>query len=308
MRTFTNWTLLAMLPWLIGCGNANEPKVDATLQIYTTFYPTTYFTERIAGDRVDVVCPLPADADPIFWMPPTETIEAYQGADLIVINGAGFEKWVAKVSLPEAILVDSAKPLEANLLKFKDAVTHSHAADAHHSHEGVDGHTWLDPAHAKVQADQICKALQTRLPEFADEFQENYAALAVDLDALDRALRELSELLAEQHVLASHPAYEYVVDRYGWNLTSLDLDPAAMPTDAQIAEIEEILASKPARVILWESDPTEEIAQRFESELELTSVTFSPCEQLDETSRAAGKDYLAVMADNIERLTAALKP
>ena len=34
--------------------------------ILTTFYPTTYFTQRIVGDYCDVECPVPNDADPIF--------------------------------------------------------------------------------------------------------------------------------------------------------------------------------------------------------------------------------------------------
>ena len=32
----------------------------------TTFYPTTYFAERIADGTIVVECPLPSDADPIF--------------------------------------------------------------------------------------------------------------------------------------------------------------------------------------------------------------------------------------------------
>ena len=309
MNACLKWIVLAAVaPAVSGCSTGEKPATDRMPQIYTTFYPTTYFTQRIGGDRVEVVCPLPEDADPIFWKPPAATIEAYQQADLIVINGAGFERWVKRVSLPSSILVDTAEPLKESFLKFAGAATHSHGNDDHHSHEGIDGHTWLDPAHAKVQAEEICKALQSLLPECADEFQASYTALAADLDAIDQSLGKLSAAMGDEHLLASHPAYNYLVERYGWNLTSLDLDPSSMPTDAQFAEIKDGLASKPAGVILWESTPADEIAERFKSELGLTSVTFSPCEQLDEASQAAGKDYVAVMGENIASLKGELKP
>ncbi|KKK47419.1 hypothetical protein LCGC14_3155370, partial [marine sediment metagenome] len=222
MNAWMKWTVLLAVPAVLGCSTDSKPTTDAAPQVYTTFYPTTYFTQRIGAAHVEVVCPLPEDADPIFWKPPAATIEAYQEADLIVINGAGFERWVKRVSLPSSKLVDTAEPLKESFLKFAGAATHSHGAGDHHSHEGTDGHTWLDPAHAKVQAEEICKALQSELPEHADEFQASYAALAADLDALDQSLGKLSVALGDAHLLASHPAYNYIVERYGWNLTNLD--------------------------------------------------------------------------------------
>ncbi len=39
--------------------NAQESNV-----VLTTFYPTTYFAQRIAGDHLQVDCPLPDGADP----------------------------------------------------------------------------------------------------------------------------------------------------------------------------------------------------------------------------------------------------
>ena len=59
------------LPWLLltgllaACAEAPPaPSADAGAPVvYTTFHPTTYFVERLADGLVEVVCPLPADAD-----------------------------------------------------------------------------------------------------------------------------------------------------------------------------------------------------------------------------------------------------
>ena len=69
-------------------------------KLYVVNYPLKYFAERIAGDLADVALPVPKDVDPAFWMPDTETIGEYQEADLILLNGAGYAKWIQIVSLP----------------------------------------------------------------------------------------------------------------------------------------------------------------------------------------------------------------
>ena len=74
-------TFLLLPLALLGCQKDDAPQTREVPEVYTTFYATTYFTERIGGDRVKVVCPLPADADPIYWKPDSEAIAAYQLAD-----------------------------------------------------------------------------------------------------------------------------------------------------------------------------------------------------------------------------------
>jgi len=301
------WTfLLVIVAAAAGCSKGEAPTGPTTPRVYTTFYPTTYFTQRIAGGSVEIVCPIPDDEDPIFWMPDAATVAAYQKADLIVINGAHFEKWVEKVSLPAARLVDTALPFESRFLRFTGAVTHSHGAGGEHSHEGVDGHTWLDPNLAKIQADQIHRALARLLPDKAGEFRGNLTALADDLDKLHEALENVSNAMKGAPLLASHPAYNYLAKRYGWNITNLDLDPEQMPSDEAIADIRAKLADKPARIILWEAPPLSEIVERLQKDLKLVSVVFSPCELLTEEQLKAEQDYLKVMHDNIERLQTAL--
>ena len=68
------------------------------LNVYVVNYPLKYFAERIGGDHVEVVFPAPAGIDPVYWIPDIPSIIAYQQADLILINGANYAKWVDKVS------------------------------------------------------------------------------------------------------------------------------------------------------------------------------------------------------------------
>ncbi len=288
-----------------GCGKKASQSATRTAKpvVYTTFYPTKYFTERIGGDCLDVICPVPADEDAIFWMPDTKAIQAYQKADLIVVNGAKFAKWVQKVSLPESRLVNTARPFEDTFINFEHATVHSHGKVGEHAHEGLDGHTWVDPINAKIQAAEIKKALVKRFTEHEAAFEEGFAALAKDLDALDKKLKTYQAVYKNQPLLASHPAYNYIARRYGWNIENLDLDPKEMPSDTAFQKIKETLKKHPAKHLIWEAYPTRAIADRMQKELGLVSIEFSPCELLSEGEKASGKDYISVMRDNLDNIS-----
>ncbi len=300
--------LLLPLTLLIGACEqkpaAHETAKPATTgSVYVTFYPLQYWAERIAGEHVDVVNPCPADADPAHWTPSDAVLEEYQTkADLIIINGASFEHWLGHVSLPEDRIVDTAAAFKDEFIELKDGVTHSHGPGGEHTHVGIDGHTWLNPQNAIRQAQAIEQALAERYQEHAEAFAVNFKALEADLSALDKRLKAVSEKLTDETLLANHPAWNYLARRYGWNLKTYHLDPEEMPDVAAFTKLTMELAQKPARFILWESEPMAEIADRFGKELGLTSIVFSPCESIDAEQVEAGEDFLTMMNANVDRL------
>ncbi len=303
-------SLVASIPlFLIALAACNKSaKTDTAAQesdeVFATFYPITFFAGRIAGDAVPVVCPLPGDADPIFWKPSREQLAAYQSAALILTNGASFEKWLQTASLSPSKLVDTGAAFAGDLVRYEEAVEHRHGPSGDHSHEGIDGHTWLDPVNAIAQAEAIRTALSKRWPEHADGFATNCKALTADLQELQSRFESLGEL---PPLLASHPAYNYLAERFGWDIDNLDLDPESMPTEDQLADIAKRLETHRAPIILWEAEPLPAIAAKLESDFGLRSVVFSPCELLSIEAARSGEDYLSVMEANLDRLAAALK-
>lgn len=279
----------------------NEPPV-----VFTTFYPTTYMVKRIVGDKARVVCPLPPGEDPAFWKPDEETVRAYQSADLIVINGANFERWVPRRVLPESRIVDTTEVLKSSLITFKNAVTHSHGKAGMHSHTGIDGHTWTDPMNARAQAGAIRDALLRSRPQYSDTYQAGFAALSEDLDDLDKRLTKLSEKLKDTRLICSHPAYNYLARDYGWTIHNVAWHPEDMPSDKQWAALGTYLQENPAHILIWEEEPRADVAERAKRELGLTSVVFSPVENPGKEALDGKHDFLSLMRDNIKRLDAAL--
>ena len=151
-----------------------EPRIPARPVICTTNYPLQYFTARIAGGLADVRFPAPAGTDPAYWEPDTATIEAYQNADLTLLNGAGYEKWLERASLPPSRLVNTSASFEKDYIPLKGAVTHSHGPEGEHTHGGFASTIWLDPQLAQKQANSICDALVRLLPERRVSFEQNF--------------------------------------------------------------------------------------------------------------------------------------
>lgn len=309
-RTTLALLALASLSFLPACDRKPSPgpgESAGKLKILTTFYPTTYLATRLAGDHAEVHCPLPPDADPITWRPDPEAIALYQAADLIILNGAGFEEWVERVSLPPSRVVETAAGFRDRWIQVEEAVTHSHGPEGEHTHTGLDGHTWLDPLLALEQSRAIFEALVRVRPAQEADFRESFTRLEADLRALDEALTELSKDLGKTPILASHPAYNYPGRRYGWNLRNLDLDPETIPSHEVIHDIEHALEDFPARILLWESAPSAEVSEVLEKKLGLKGVIFSPYETKDGESDAAAPEYLTVQNQNVKRLAEALR-
>ncbi len=294
-----------------GCDKQSSQRGDQETAgdpvVYTTFYPTTYFAERIAGDAVRVVCPCPEDADPATWMPDAPALAAYQKAGLIVINGASFEKWIEKAALPESRIVDTAKPLRDEFIVLEDAVSHAHGPEGGHSHEGTDGHTWLDPVNAKRQAARIKRAMIQRWPDKKAAFDVGHAGLAADLDGLDLRLKFISQKLRGRRLFSSHPAYNYLARRYAWQQKYFFLEPDELPAEETLAKMKAEIALQAADLMLWESPPSPMVADAVARELNVVNVVFSPCESLSAEDRARGADYVSLMKENLDRLEAAAR-
>ena len=131
-----------------GCARDHEPEPGRTdsglLNIHVVNYPLQYMAERIGGKQVAVTFPAPADEDPATWKPSADQVSAYQQADLILLNGAGYAKWIDKVSLPASRMVNTGGSGQDHLIALNEDTTHTHGPTGQHAHSGFAFTTWLD--------------------------------------------------------------------------------------------------------------------------------------------------------------------
>lgn len=266
--------------------------------VFVVNYPLAYMAERVGNARVQVEFPAPADLDPAMWSPKPEVVTAFQAADLILLNGAGYAGWVSRVSLPESKLVDTSAGFADRYLTVAEAVTHSHGPEGEHAHEATAFTTWLDPTLAVEQARAIHGAFSERWPEERTAFDEGLAGLEADLLALDAEQAAAVSDEADRPILGSHPVYQYLAERYGLNLRRVHFEPGEVPDRAGWQQLGDILADHPARWMLWEGEPLPEVRERLR-EMGVESVVYDPVGNCP-----AEGDYLTVMRANAENLGA----
>jgi zinc transport system substrate-binding protein len=264
--------------------------------IFVANYPLKYFAERIGGDLIEVQFPAPADEDPAFWEPADDVISAFQNADLILMNGATYSKWAEKATLPPSKIVDTSAAFKSAFIEEKVAVTHSHGTGGDHSHSGTAFTTWLDFEQAVAQATVARAGIGRLLPDAGAALDQNLAKLSEDLRALDERMKNVGKRMNNQPLIASHPVYQYWARRYGIHLKSVLWEPESVPTDKQMDDLKAVLASHPAKWMVWEGDPAKESVEKIKA-LGLQSVVFDPCGNLPESG-----DFLSVMKANLEAM------
>ncbi len=289
-----------------GCGrNADAPNggrraaQGGVPTAYVVNEPLAYFARRIAGGLVSVVLPIRPDVDPAFWMPDAETIRAYQLADVILLNGAGYAQWVEMVSLPRSKVVDTSASFADAYIVGEESITHKHGPTGGHTDGTVAFTTWLDPTLALMQADAVRAAFVRLLPEHSETFGQNFERLASDLKDLDDRLRAT---VAPQPVIFSHPVYQYLARRYGLNARSVHWEPDVPPTEAMWTRLQRLLAEHPARWMIWETPPAKSIVARL-AELGIECAVVDPCGNVP-----AKGDYLAIQRRNVESLASVFAP
>ncbi|QXP87227.1 metal ABC transporter substrate-binding protein [Methylococcus capsulatus] len=287
--------LAAASAW--GAGAVSEHP----LKIVASNYPLAYFAERLAGSWATVTLPAPADADPAYWRPDVKAVSAMQKADLILLNGADYEKWLAHVALPRLKRVDTSAGFRDRFIRIENAVVHSHGPAGQHSHEGTAYTTWLDFDQAAQQAEAVAKALIARRPELKTAVLDALKALQTDLAGLDGELKRIATVKPGVPLMASHPVYQYLARRYGLNLKSVHWEPGEMPPEKEWTELGKTLTVHPAKTMLWEARPSPAIADKLSAK-GVTSVVFDPC-----ANRPESGDFLAVMKRNVENLKMALQ-
>ncbi len=275
---------------------ASAPAV-ARLSVFAVNEPLRYLAARIGGDAVEVSLPVPPGLDPASWSPDADAVVDLQQADLVLLNGAGYEPWLARVSLPVRRLVDTSAGFADRLIARREGVVHQHGPDGEHSHRGTAFTTWLDPRLAREQARAVAAAFTAARPTAAAAFAERLDAVASDLEALDARLARAAARLEGEPLIFSHPVYAYLERRYGLDGRSLHWEPDEPPGAAGWAALDAILAEHPARLLIWEETPLADSVARLEAR-GLRSVVFSP----GANRAASGESWLEVMQANAERL------
>lgn len=190
-----------LLIFLLGSCSDKEPTTasekansDTSVLVAVSTYPLQYFVDRIAGKSATTYFP-EIDGDPAFWKPSSKELETFQQADLIVLNGAGYESWLPTVTLPEDKMVNTSFTFSNQLIREDQGLVHKHGPEGKHAHGATAFTTWLDLQQAIQQAAAVKNALIRVQPDKAGLFGKNFTALQKELLSLDQKLLSIGDRL-----------------------------------------------------------------------------------------------------------------
>jgi zinc transport system substrate-binding protein len=292
--------ILFVLFVLTSCGSkekkdSSEENSLNSKTLAVTNYPLYFFTQKIAGDEFNVLFPVPQDEDPAFFEPTAEIVSIYQSAEIIFINGAGYESWVDKVALSQRKIVNTTSNVSEKHITEK-GMSHSHGPEGEHDHAETAFTTWLDQSIALDQAKLIYETLKKSYPENSQEFDNNFKELESGIIKLDDQMDNLFKPYRGKTLYASHPVYQYLGDRYGIIIKSEHWEPGQKVEQDMVKSFIESLGENDAKIMLWEGEPHPETRLLLE-EAGVKAVLFIPC-----GNRPGQGDYLSVMNQNIENL------
>ena len=263
--------------------------------IITVNYPLFYFTQQLADDLATVILPVPAEIDPAQWEPQLDDVLQMQQARFIILNGAGYSNWLDKVSLSPGRLVNSSLEMRDQWISLTGETTHSHGPKGEHSHSGYAFTTWMNISLAKHQVNTIARALMQHWPDQQQAITQREVKLLEALTALDIAYQRAARKLAGKFLIYSHPVYQYFEHRYQLAGHSLHWEPGQMPTEKQWMNLQKLLVGKSKALLVWEDEPSVEIAQHMES-IGLEFVVIRPA------ANTGKLDWLSEQQANLKRL------
>jgi zinc/manganese transport system substrate-binding protein len=294
--------LLALtMAWLLPARVAAAP-----VKVVATFSVLADMVREVGGERVTVTSIVGPDGDAHVYEPTPLDAKAITRADLLVVNGLGFEGWLERLAEAAGyggpIVVASTGIVPRAMADPAAGVGHGH------DHGAIDPHAWQSLANGGLYVANIVKALQAVDPEGAAIYEDNGTAYRAEIAALDRELRAAFASLPEERrrIVTSHDAFGYFADTYGIEVIA----PQGVSTESEASAadvarlIRQIHAERiPAVFVENVTDPrlVEQIGR--ETEARVGGSLYS-----DALSSPEGPapTYLAMFRHNLATLLAAL--
>ena len=234
--------LLGAALLLAGCAAAPAAPVGehAPLRVVATTSIVGDVVAQVGGEWIALNVLLPVGSDPHNFEPTPQDIARVAEADVIFINGAGFEVFLAPL-LESAGSQDRVVDLSAPLALLE-------SADADHVEEEGDPHVWTDPRNVIRWVQEIAGALSALDEEHALEFQANAERYQAELEALDAWIREqVAQIPPEnRQMVTDHAVFGYFAAAYGFQQVGALIpgySTLAAPSARELAALEDAIQS-----------------------------------------------------------------
>lgn len=241
------FSLIAISATLLAAPAPALSAVSEPVRVVASFSILADMVRQVGGDEVVVTSLVGPDEDAHIFDPSPADAKALAQADIVVINGLGFEGWIDRLVKSSGfkgklvVATKGIKPIKAAKSDGHDHDQHDHGK---HDHGDFDPHAWQDLRNGKVYVRNISEALIQAKPSAKAAIEGRTAQYLAEIDALDQLIRtRLADIpRKDRRVIASHGAFDYFGKAYGVTFFSLqgwttEREPSAADIARLIREI-----------------------------------------------------------------------
>ena len=197
------------------------------LKVVTTFTILADMVRNVGGEHVALTTLVGPDGDAHVYEPTPADARTLARADLVVVNGLGFEGWIdrlIKVSGYRGPVVVASEGIAALTVEENQP----------------DPHAWQDLANGRLDVANIVRALAAADPAHADDYRRRADAYDRELAALDREVKSRLDAFPRDRrkVITSHDAFQYFGRAYGIDFHApVGLSTESEPSAGQVAAL-----------------------------------------------------------------------
>lgn len=341
MQTLSRCLFLAALISLAVLSAAPAMAAER-LKVVATFSILGDMVKNVGGDQVALTTLVGADGDAHVYKPTPADAKALAQADLVMVNGLGFEGWIDRLIKasgykgPVIVASQGIAALKAEEEHAHEDKDHGHKEHGHkdhdhgkkdndhdhdhakkeehhgqghdHDHGEWDPHAWQNLANGRAYVANIARALAAADPVHADDYRRRAAAYDQKLAALDKGIRERLESVPadRRKVITSHDAFRYFGTAYGMEfLAPVGLSTESEPSAGEVAELIRQMKKENIRALFVENITDPRLIEQLAREAGATIGGTLYSDSLSGTDGPAAT-YLDMFRSNIGQIMKAL--
>jgi zinc transport system substrate-binding protein len=267
---------LGIILLMLSCHPDKSAPKTSPHQLTVSILPQKFFVKRIAENRWKVNVMIPPGHNPATYEPTAAQMKKLTASSIYFrIGYLPFElAWMKNmINLnPKMKVVDTSAGIE--LIRTQH---HHHSTDDHREHEsnGVDPHIWLSPKSVKTMADHMYRTLAAADPAYQSLYQKNHQKFLVEIDQLDREIKQTFNNLSGKKFLVYHPAWSYFAREYG--LIQIPMESEGKhPSPADLKKLIDIARSEKIRFIIVQKQFDTHSAQVIMNEINGQVIQLDP--------------------------------
>lgn len=300
-RPLSRWTAILFSALAIALANgaahsAGETKVIASFSILADM------ARQVGGDRVEVVGLVGPEEDAHEYQPTPADAKKVANAKLLVVNGLGFEGWMARLQQSSGFkghVVTASKGITALVME---------EGGGGKPKKVTDPHAWQSLANGRIYIGNVRDGLIEADPEGRQAYEANATKLLAAIDELEPKVKAAIESIpaGRRKIITSHDAFGYFADAYGMRfLAPQGVSTESDPSAADVARIIRQIRTQKIPAVFIENITDKRLLEQIVRE---TGARIGGTLYSDALSKAGGPaaTYLDMFRHNVETLRSAL--